>query len=120
MPYRSVRVSVLATNLLGFWKPLNIPLPHNRQSVEAPAAKLLAYFEYSSTMSCSLIGICTSSSRLGMPVIRAFSPSRSTSIQEGAGACAVASRADRMVGLLRLDSRTATSSPGLTRNDGML
>src|SRR5437763_3302980 len=24
MPYRSVRVSVLATNRLGFWKPLNI------------------------------------------------------------------------------------------------
>ena len=60
------------------------------------------------------------SSRRGLLLIRAFSASRSTSIHDGAGACAVASRDDRIVGLFLLDSRIATSSPAFTRAEGML
>ena len=51
---------------------------------------------------------------LGQAGDLALKPSRSTSIQFGAGACAVASRAARMVGLFLLDSRTETSSPIFT------
>src|ERR1017187_2315234 len=52
--------------------------------------------------------------------MRPFKPSRSTSIQFGAGACAVASRAARMVALFLLFSRTEITSPTLTIAEGML
>src|ERR1700722_5354021 len=78
------------------------------------------YLLYNSTINCSLIGIWTSSSRRGVLLIRPFRFSRSTSIQEGEGACAVASRGERMVGLVLLDSRTEISSPGFTMKEGML
>src|SRR5215467_3139330 len=82
--------------------------------------RIFLYFEYSSTMSCSFNWICTSSLRWGRLVMRPFKASRSTSIQPGAGAWAVASRADKTVGLLRLDSRTDTTSFTFTWADGML
>ena len=79
------------------------------------------YFEYNSTISCSFSWICTSSSRLGWAVSRPLSASRSTSIQLGVGACAVASRAPRMVGFSYCSSRALRSRrPGLTWNDGIL
>src|ERR1035438_10641187 len=61
-------------------------------------------------MSCSFICICTRSLRCGSAVMRPVKPSRSTSIQFGAGAWAVASRAARMVGFFLLASRTETRS----------
>src|ERR1019366_10005685 len=85
-----------------------------------PGFTATTYLLYNSTINCSLIGIWTSSSRRGVLLIRPFRFSRSTSIQEGDGACAVASREERMVGLFLLDSRTEISSPGLTMKDGML
>src|SRR6202000_3141699 len=81
---------------------------------------LIDYLLYNSTINCSLIGIWTSSSRLGTLLIRPFRFSRSTSIQEGDGACAVASREERIVGLFLLDLRTEITSPGFTMNEGML
>ena len=53
-------------------------------------------------MSCSFNWICTSSSRLGCPSTRPFRVLAIHFQPVGAGACAVASRAARMVGLFLL------------------
>src|ERR1039458_3815529 len=43
MPYRSVRLSVLATNRLGFWKPLNIESPFWGVRGQRPAESVLPF-----------------------------------------------------------------------------
>ena len=65
-------------------------------------------------MSCSLIGSAPVRSRCGSAGDAALQIFAVHIHPVGAGACAVASRAARMVGLFLLDSRTETSSPGFT------
>src|SRR6187549_3374518 len=78
----------------------------------------VCYFEYNSTISCSCTGrlIC---SRVGTDPILPDSAFGSNCSHSGTPRPLTSSSACRMAGAFWLLCRTATTSPGLTENDGI-
>src|SRR5260370_13644960 len=125
-PYLSVRDSSSAASRLGFLKPFHIvSLPSPRQAAAenrfsgAPRGRG-AYFEYSSTISCSVIGGVVTSSRLGRAATRALKCSRSISSHGTVFWLCATLRASSTMAFWCMLSFSPISSPALTRYDGML
>src|ERR1700674_953980 len=105
-----------------FWGPIeaapnarNLRSESDRKDLTGPPERRGGYFEYNSTMSCSLIGGVCTSSRFGIATTLALNCSRSCSSQGTAFWLCATLRASSTMVFWCIFSLMATSSPTLTR-----
>src|ERR1700674_1922094 len=105
-----------------FWGPIeaapnarNLRSESDRKDLTGPPERRGGYFEYNSTMSCSLIGGVCTSSRFGIATTLALNCSRSCSSQGTAFWLCATLRASSTMAFWCIFSLMATSSPTLTR-----